>query len=97
MVLVFAGPNGSGKSTITQYFEKVGEYTNADDIVPSTLTRAVRDLVQIGILQEERIGNEIFIFRTLSIMVSKAGMNIFVSPVVSQIRKAIAWEIMKLI
>ena len=32
MVLVLAGPNGSGKSTITQYFEKVGEYTNADDI-----------------------------------------------------------------
>lgn len=31
MVLVLAGPNGSGKSTITQYFEKVGEYTNAMD------------------------------------------------------------------
>ena len=29
MVLVFAGPNGSGKSTIKQYFEIVGEYTNA--------------------------------------------------------------------
>lgn len=28
-----------------------------------SVTRAVRDLVQIGILQEERIGNEIFIFR----------------------------------
>ena len=36
MVLVLAGPNGSGKSTIMQYFEKVGEYTNADDIVLST-------------------------------------------------------------
>ena len=36
MVLVLAGPNGSGKSTITQYFEKVGEYTNADDSVLST-------------------------------------------------------------
>lgn len=33
MVLFFAGPNGSGKSTITQYFEIVGEYTNADDMV----------------------------------------------------------------
>lgn len=33
MVLVLAGPNGSGKSTITQYFEQVGTYTNADDIV----------------------------------------------------------------
>jgi len=36
MVLVLAGPNGSGKSTITQYFEKIGEYTNADDVVAST-------------------------------------------------------------
>lgn len=33
MVLVLAGPNGSGKSTITQYFEMVGTYTNADQIV----------------------------------------------------------------
>lgn len=31
MMLVLAGPNGSGKSTITQYFEIVGTYTNADD------------------------------------------------------------------
>ena len=36
MILVFAGPNGSGKSTITQYFETVGMYTNADDIVAAT-------------------------------------------------------------
>ncbi len=36
MVLVLAGPNGSGKSTITQYFEKVGQYTNADDVVSTT-------------------------------------------------------------
>ena len=36
MILVLAGPNGSGKSTITQYFEKVGEYTNADDVVAAT-------------------------------------------------------------
>lgn len=36
MVLVFAGPNGSGKSTVTQYFEKVGVYTNADDVVAAT-------------------------------------------------------------
>lgn len=33
MILFLAGPNGSGKSTITQYFDIVGEYTNADDIV----------------------------------------------------------------
>ena len=36
MILVFAGPNGSGKSTITQYFEIIGSYTNADDIVAAT-------------------------------------------------------------
>lgn len=36
MLLVLAGPNGSGKSTITPYFDKVGEYTNADDVAAST-------------------------------------------------------------
>lgn len=36
MILCLAGPNGSGKSTITQYFEKVGTYTNADDVVAVT-------------------------------------------------------------
>ena len=36
MLLCFAGPNGSGKSTITKYFDIVGEYTNADDVVSST-------------------------------------------------------------
>ncbi len=36
MVLVMAGPNGSGKSTITSHFERVGEYTNADDVVAAT-------------------------------------------------------------
>lgn len=36
MILVFAGPNGSGKSTITQYFDKVGIYTNADEMVAAT-------------------------------------------------------------
>lgn len=36
MILVLAGPNGSGKSTITQYFEKIGTYTNADDVVAAT-------------------------------------------------------------
>lgn len=36
MILVFAGPNGSGKSTITEYFDIVGTYTNADDMVSAT-------------------------------------------------------------
>ena len=33
---VLAGPNGSGKSTITTFFDKVGKYTNADDVVATT-------------------------------------------------------------
>ena len=36
MILVLAGPNGSGKSTITTFFDKVGKYTNADDVVAAT-------------------------------------------------------------
>lgn len=36
MILVLAGPNGSGKSTITEFFDKIGTYTNADDIVAAT-------------------------------------------------------------
>ena len=36
MILVLAGPNGSGKSTITAFFDKVGKYTNADDVVVTT-------------------------------------------------------------
>ena len=36
MILVMAGPNGSGKSTITGFFELVGTYTNADDMVAAT-------------------------------------------------------------
>jgi predicted ABC-type ATPase len=40
-ILVFAGPNGSGKSTVTQAWEKVGLYINADDI---KATRGCSDL-----------------------------------------------------
>ena len=36
MLLVIAGPNGSGKSTITQFFDIIGNYTNADDVVRTT-------------------------------------------------------------
>ena len=31
-ILAFAGPNGSGKTTVTQAWEEVGLYINADDI-----------------------------------------------------------------
>lgn len=36
MALVIAGPNGSGKSSVTEYFDLVGTYTNADDVVKAT-------------------------------------------------------------
>jgi len=32
-ILVFMGPNGSGKSTVTQAWEIIGLYINADDIM----------------------------------------------------------------
>lgn len=34
-ILMFAGPNGSGKSTVTQLFQMVGAYVNADEIEKS--------------------------------------------------------------
>lgn len=36
MLLMMAGPNGSGKSTLTQFVQRIGRYTNADDIVAAT-------------------------------------------------------------
>ena len=38
MILVIAGPNGSGKSTITQFFDIIGNYTNADDVVRTKMS-----------------------------------------------------------
>jgi len=40
-ILVFAGPNGAGKSSVSQAWEKVGLYINADDIKS---TRGCSDL-----------------------------------------------------
>ena len=45
-VLVFAGPNGSGKSTVTQAWEIVGLYINADDI------KAIRGCSDLEAAQE---------------------------------------------
>jgi len=45
-VLVFAGPNGSGKSTVTQAWEIVGLYINADDI------KAIRECSDLEAAQE---------------------------------------------
>ena len=50
MILVFAGPNGSGKSTITQYFDKVGTYTNADDVVAAARYGFLRHLAAYPLL-----------------------------------------------
>ena len=57
MVLVLAGPNGSGKSTITTFFEKVGKYTNADDIVASTGmdNMEAATLADMSLLKRKRI------------------------------------------
>lgn len=66
MVLVMAGPNGSGKSTITQYFEKVGTYTNADDIVAATGMRNEDAAVLVDKKRYESIDNkEDFTFETV--------------------------------
>jgi len=45
-ILVFAGPNGSGKSTITQAWEKIGLYINADEI------KAARDCSDLEAAKE---------------------------------------------
>ena len=44
MILVLAGPNGSGKSTITAFFDKVGKYTNADDVAALTASTALSSI-----------------------------------------------------
>lgn len=59
MVLVIAGPNGSGKSTITNYFNIVGEYTNADDMVAATDisnkdAAVLADLKRYSCIEEKR-------------------------------------------
>lgn len=66
MLLVFAGPNGSGKSTITDYFEKIGKYTNADDIVKSTGMSNMDAAVLVDKLRYESIDKmEDFTFETV--------------------------------
>lgn len=66
MVLVFAGPNGSGKSTITSFFDKVGRYTNADDIVMSTGMANIDAAILVDKMRYESIEeNEDFTFETV--------------------------------
>ena len=66
MVLVFAGPNGSGKSTITSYFDVVGRYTNADEMVKSSFISNEEAAVKADELRYESIRNrEDFTFETV--------------------------------
>lgn len=66
MVLVLAGPNGSGKSTITTFFEKVGKYTNADDIVMTTGMDNMEAAVLVDKMRYESINKkEDFTFETV--------------------------------
>ena len=66
MMLVFAGPNGSGKSTITNYFDIVGEYTNADDVVYSTMMDNIEAAKFVDERRYEAIeNNKDFTFETV--------------------------------
>ena len=57
MILVLAGPNGSGKSTITTFFDKVGKYTNADDVVATTGMNNMEAAVLVDRMRYESINN----------------------------------------
>ena len=66
MILCLAGPNGYGKSTITQYFEKVGVYTNADDVVAATGSSNEEAAILVDKKRYESIdANESFSFETV--------------------------------
>ena len=58
MILVLAGPNGSGKSTITTFFDKVGKYTNADDVVASTGMNNMEAAVMVDRMRYESIAKK---------------------------------------
>ena len=66
MLLIFAGPNGSGKSTITEMFEIIGKYTNADDLVKQ---KGISNLYAAKLVEEMRNEyirlNEDFTFETV--------------------------------
>ena len=66
MILVLAGPNGSGKSTITSFFDKVGRYTNADDIVATTGMDNMEAAIMVDKMRYESIEKkEDFTFETV--------------------------------
>ena len=66
MILVLAGPNGSGKSTIISFFDKVGKYTNADDIVATTGMDNMEAAILVDKMRYESINKkEDFTFETV--------------------------------
>ena len=66
MILVLAGPNGSGKSTITTFFDKVGKYTNADDVVATTGMDKMKAALRVDRMRYESIDKkEDFTFETV--------------------------------
>lgn len=75
MLLILAGPNGSGKSTITGYFDIVGEYTNADDVVKATGMDNIKAAELVDQKRYEAISNKRdFTFET--VLSSEYKMNI---------------------
>lgn len=75
MALVFAGPNGSGKSTISNHFEYVGEYTNADDIVASTCMSNLEAAKQVDLRRYQAI-EELRDFTFETVLSSERKMNL---------------------
>lgn len=66
VVLVFAGPNGSGKSTVTNGFEIVGEYINADEIKKLKRCSDLEAAQEATLLREKLVENEqSFTFETV--------------------------------
>lgn len=66
MILVIAGPNGSGKSTITTFFDKIGKYTNADDVVSATGMDNMEAAILVDKMRYESIDKkENFTFETV--------------------------------
>ena len=66
MILVLAGPNGSGKSTITTFFDKIGKYTNADDVVATTGMNNMEAAILVDRMRYESIAKkEDFTFETV--------------------------------
>lgn len=64
--MFLAGPNGSGRSTITTFFDKVGKYTNANDVVAATGMNNMEAAVLVDKMRYESISKkEDFTFETV--------------------------------